>query len=385
MNSRERVLLSLSHKEPDRVPLDIGATPVTGIAKKAYDRLTRHIGLSTDEPPFFDVIQQLASPSEEFLQRFRVDVRNVRPNPGSHWSLRIEEDGDRFRFTDEWGLRWGMPKVGGHYFDMTGNPLGGTGTTAETVRNLPMPDPRDEARYKGMRSRAEAIRKSGHAVVVSSLCAGIFELGGWLRGYEDFYCDLALDENLAASYLDRFLDIKLEYWKRVFDDFGDLIDVAQEADDLGSQNAMLVSPDTYRRIMKPRHEKLFSYIHGRGKAKVFYHSCGSFRPVLGDLIEAGVDILNPVQFNAKDMDAYSLKRDFGEDLVFWGGGVDTQVVLPGKKPAEVKDDVRRQIEILAPGGGFIFNTVHNIQGDVPPENLVAMFEALEEHGIYPVA
>jgi uroporphyrinogen decarboxylase len=384
MTSRERVLTSLAHKEPDRVPLDIGATPVTGIAKKAYERLLGHLSMVEAERPLFDVIQQLVSPSENFLRRFRVDVRNVAPCPGSTWALRIEESGDRFRFVDEWGLTWGMPRVGGHYFDMTGHPLGGAGTTVDTVRMLPMPDPTDQARYKDMRRKAEAIREAGQAVVVSSIGAGIFELGGWLRGYEDFYCDLALDEDLAASYLDRFLDIKLEYWKRVFDELGDLVDVAQEADDLGSQNSMLVSPDSYRSVMKRRHAKLFSYIHGRGKAKVFYHSCGSFREVLGDLIEAGVDILNPVQFNAKDMGAASLKNEFGRDLVFWGGGVDTQDILPRRGPAAVKDDVRRQVEILAPGGGFIFNTVHNIQSDVPPENLVAMFEALEEYGIYPV-
>ncbi|MEI6388698.1 MAG: uroporphyrinogen decarboxylase family protein [Spirochaetota bacterium] len=341
--------------------------------------------MTESERPLFDVIQQLVSPSESFLQHFGVDVRNVAPDPGSGWKLRIEEGEERFRFVDEWGLTWGMPKIGGHYFDMTGHPLGGAGTTAATVRDLPMPDPSDGQRYKDMRRKAQAIRAAGQAVVVSSIGAGIFELGGWLRGYEDFYCDLAIDEELAASYLDRFLDIKLEYWKRVFDELGDLVDVAQEADDLGSQNAMLVSPDTYRRIMKPRHRKLFSYIHGRGDAKVFYHSCGSFHDVLGDLVETGVDILNPVQFNAKDMDAVSLKRDFGKDLVFWGGGVDTQDVLPRRGPAEVRDDVRRQIEILAPGGGFIFNTVHNIQNDVPPENIVAMFETLEEYGIYPVS
>jgi len=384
MTSRERVLTSLSHQEPDRIPVDIGATPVTGIAKTAYDRLIRQLGIAEGERPLFDVIQQIVSPGEEFLTRYRVDVRNVAPNAGSNWSLKIEETGDRFRFVDEWGLTWSMPRVGGHYFDMTGNPLGGPDTTTVTVRKLPMPDPSDGARYKDMRKKAEAIRDAGQAVVVSSISAGIFELGGWLRGYEDFYCDLALDEELTASYLDRFLDIKLEYWKRVFDELGDLVDVAQEADDLGSQNAILVSPDTYRRILKPRHKTLFSYIHGRGKAKVFYHSCGSFREVLGDLIEAGVDILNPVQFNAKDMGAADLKRDFGKDLVFWGGGVDTQEILPRRSPAEVKENVRRQIEILAPGGGFIFNTVHNIQSDVPPENLVAMFEAIEEYGSYPI-
>ena len=159
-------------------------------------------------------------------------------------------------------------------------------------------------------------------------------------------------------------------------------DVVQEADDLGSQNNMLISPQMYRQYVKPRHRELFDFIHRKTDAKIFIHSCGSFREVIPDLIEVGVDIINPVQFNAAHMDSMGLKKDFGKELVFWGGGVDTQRILPKGTVTDVRDCVKRQIEALAPGGGFVFNTVHNIQSDVPPQNIVAMWEALQEYGEY---
>ena len=181
--------------------------------------------------------------------------------------------------------------------------------------------------------------------------------------------------------LDRLVEFKSAYWERALgDESGDLVDVVIEADDLGGQQAPLMSPRTYRQLIQPRHKRLFSFIKAQAPVKLFYHTCGAVRRLIPDLIDAGIDILNPVQISAAGMDLRELKQEFGRDLVFWGGGVDTQGVLGTATPAEIKDHVRRNIEALAPGGGFVFAAVHDIQANVPPENIMAMWEAWREFG-----
>ncbi|QGP91263.1 Uroporphyrinogen decarboxylase (URO-D) [Neomoorella glycerini] len=381
MNSRERLVKALNHEEPDRVPFDLGASLITGIHKIAYQNVLKYIGMKEEEIPIFDVVQQLAAPSENFLQRINVDTRNLSPKNSSKWQLHFEED-DHYRyFTDEWGIVWRMPLGHGLYFDMYKNPL----ADVEDVRDIDkytFPDPDDENRYLGLRERALKLYEQGYAIVMSSISAGIMELGAWLRGFENFYMDLVLRPELISRILDKALEIKMRYWSRVLEEVGDLIQVVQEADDLGTQNSLLISPEMYRKLIKPRHKELFDFIHSKTKAAIFLHCCGAIYELIPDLIEVGVDILNPVQFTAKNMEASKLKREFGNDIAFWGGGVDTQNILPHGTPQQVKDSVRRQIEIFAPGGGFVFNTVHNIQPDVPPENFIAMLEALEEYGKY---
>ncbi|RPI49428.1 MAG: hypothetical protein EHM56_12385 [Chloroflexi bacterium] len=205
----------------------------------------------------------------------------------------------------------------------------------------------------------------------------------WLRGYEPFYIDLAANPDFITTLLDRLVDYKCAYWERALAEVGDMVDAVVEADDLAGQHGMLLSPRTYRRLIKPRHARLFSFIKAQAPVKLFFHSCGAVRPIIHDLIEAGIDILNPVQVSAAGMDPRELKREFGRDLVFWGGGVDTQQVLGTGSPQQVRDDVRRNVEALAPGGGFVFAAVHDIQANVPPENIVAMWEAWREFGTDP--
>jgi uroporphyrinogen decarboxylase len=182
--------------------------------------------------------------------------------------------------------------------------------------------------------------------------------------------------------LDRMVEYKKAYWERALTEIGGLVDVLIEADDMAGQQALLFSPDTYRRLIKPRHQQLFSFIKQQAPVKLFFHSCGAIRPLIGDLIEAGIDILNPVQISAAGMELRELKQEFGGDLVFWGGGVDTQGVLASGTPEDVKEDVKRNIEALAPGGGFVFAAVHDIQADVPPKNIMAMWEAWKTYGVY---
>ena len=176
--------------------------------------------------------------------------------------------------------------------------------------------------------------------------------------------------------------IKLRFWETVFSQIGDILDVIYDADDYGSQLAPLIAPDLWRKMIKPRISELYAFVHDNSRARVFLHSDGAIKSLIPDLIEAGVDGLNPVQFTAAGMDLPELKREFGRDIAFWGGGVDTQKVLPRGTPQEVREQVLRNVETLMPGGGYIFATVHNIQADVPPENIVAMVEALREVGVY---
>ncbi len=180
------------------------------------------------------------------------------------------------------------------------------------------------------------------------------------------------------------MNLQMAYWEKMFDVMqGIPIDVVQMADDLAGQNNLLISPVSYRKLLKPFHKEMFEYIHSKSDAKIFFHSCGSIRPLVPDLIDAGVDILNPVQVNAANMDSANLKRDFGKDICFWGGGVDTQMAFDeSHTPAEVRSDVRKRLEDFMPGGGFVFNTIHNIQGNVPPENIMAMWDTLQEFGKY---
>ena len=214
--------------------------------------------------------------------------------------------------------------------------------------------------------------------MVGSICGGLSEGLFKMRGFEDGYMDLAAEPDRPHRIMEKILEIKLAYWEKVLPLLGDDVDIVGEADDLGGQERTLFSPAAYRRLVKPLQKELFSFLHARTKAKVFFHTCGAVRDLIPDLIEVGVDVLNPVQVSATGMETGALKREFGRDLVFWGGGVDTQRVLGSGTPAEVRDEVRRRVADLRDGGGFVFATVHNVQPNVPAENLVAMWEAFRE-------
>jgi uroporphyrinogen decarboxylase len=383
MTPRGRILTALKHKEPDRVPFDLGSTGITGIHKIAYCNLLAYLGMEGKEIQTFDIIQQLAMVNEDLLQRFKVDTRGVLPKDPLSWSLKIQEE-DKYRyFTDEYGIKWSMPKEGGLYYDMTHHPLSVSNLTVKYIEDYPWPDPQDPARIEGLKEEVEQLQKTDCAIVLNGPGAGLFERSLWMRGFERFYIDLVRDPPLAISLLDKLTDFRIELWELLLDEVGDLVQIVVEADDLATQRSLMISPEMYRRYIKPRHKRVFSFIKEKAPhVHIFFHSCGSIYDLIPDLIEVGVDILNPVQVNAAKMDTKQLKREFGDVLCFWGGGIDTQRVLPRGTPDEVRDEVKRRIDDLAPDGGFIFSTVHNIQADVPPENIIAMWEALQEHGRY---
>jgi len=381
MDSRDRVVQTLNHQEPDRVPFDLGGTGLSTIHVTAYQKLRECLDLPAVEPRVAFVAEQLVLVDQDLAQRLQVDVWPVLPGTASTFEYKYREEGEYRAYTDEWGIGWQKPIVGGFYYDMYHHPLAEADSLDE-FKDYPFPDPMDDARFENLRAQAEAAVAQGKAVALAGPCAGIAEVCSWLRGYEAYYIDLALNQDYVATMLDRLVDFKSAYWERALAEIGHMVDVVVEADDLGGQNAPLMSPRTYRTLIQPRHRRLFSFIKDQAPVKVFYHSCGAVRRLIPDLIEAGIDILNPVQISAADMDLHKLKQEFGRDLVFWGGGVDTQGVLGTATPDEVRSHVRQNIEALAPGGGFVFATVHDIQANVPPENIMAMWEAWQEYGVY---
>jgi uroporphyrinogen decarboxylase len=379
MTSRERLLTALDHREPDRIPYDLGSTQVTGIHVVAYRRLRDHLGLPSVEPRIYDVVQGLALPDDDLVERLGVDVRGLFPLNSHNWKIDVFDAGEYWAYVDEWGMTQHRPKRDGLYFSVVASPLDRQGLTVEDVRAHPWPDTADPRRLDGLRELALAYRAQGRAVMIKGVLAGIFEMSQRVRGMENLLVDLASDETLACAILDTMLEAKLRFWDIALPRLGDLIDVVSEADDYGTQTSQLISPRMFRRVFKPRLQTLFSHIHRLAPhARLFFHSDGNIRPILPDLIEIGIDILNPIHVMATGMEPAALKRDFGRDVCFWGGGLETQRVLPFGTPQEVRDNVRRNVDALAPGGGYVFNTIHNIQADVPPQNVVAMIEALRD-------
>lgn len=383
MNSRERMLATLNHQEPDRVPYDLSSTQVTGISVKAYRRLREALGLPPEEVTLCDHIQQLAMPSEDLLRRLQVDTRGLYALNSHNWKVNPIDAGDYWVYHDEWGITHHMLKPDEQYYSIAEVPLPDLDVTPEQIRNHSWPNMADPQRIAGLRELAGKYRAEGYLVVMKDPFAGIFEMSQRIVGMVNCLMLMSLDAPRIGVLFDKLLELKLSFWEMALPRLGELVDVITYADDYGTNDSQLISPQMFRQQIKPRLKILFSRIKQLAPhAKLFFHSDGSLRPIIPDFIELGVDILNPVQFTAKGMELTGLKRDFGRDLVFWGGGVNTTDVLPFGTPRQVKDDVRRNIEALAPGGGFVFNTVHNILMDVPPENIIAMWEALQEYGRY---
>jgi uroporphyrinogen decarboxylase len=384
MNSRERALLSLNHKEPDRVPFDLGGTVLTSISIHSYKKLRDYLGLPEREIRVMDIFQQIAEIDDDVRDRLECDVRNVAPRSSATFRIdinRTEMPGYEF-FFDEWGIGWRMPSEGGFFYDMYHHPLS-EAASIDDIKQFPWPNPTDPGRFIGLRERARHVKEDlKELVVAGGMAAGMFEITSWMRGYGNIYPDLVNNLPLVEYLMDTIVDLKLAYWEIALPELAGYVDVVQEADDLAGQFGLLISPETYRKVIKPRHKKIVDFVKARTDAKMFYHCCGAIREIIPDLIECGFDIINPVQVSATGMESKALKRDFGDEIVFWGGTVDTQGVFTDGTPAQVRDEVRRRVDDFAPNGGFIAAAVHNIQANVPPENIVAMVEAIREFGNY---
>jgi uroporphyrinogen decarboxylase len=385
MNSRERIIKALNHEEPDRVPFDLAGSTWTGITNTAYQNLRRYLGMEKEEPVWSDVIQQIVIPDEVMLEKLNVDTRGVFPLTSHNWDVysKMKDRGDYFEYFDEWGFTHHFPK-NGHWFSLVKHPMDTVDFEAEgLVESYNWPDASNKLRFYGLRRKAIEFRKQDKIVMTKGLCAGLFEMHQRVRGMENAMLDPFLYPVNSDKVIGKLADLKIEFWDACLDELGDVVDIAGEGDDYGTQQSQLISPDQFREYYKPHFIRVLSFIKKKAPhIKLMFHSCGNVRPVIPDFIEMGVDILNPVHINATGMEPVQLKKDFGKDICFWGGGVDTQKVLPSGTIQEVKDDVHRNIEALASGGGFVFATVHNIQAEVPPENIAAMFEALHTFGKY---
>ncbi len=396
MTSRQRVLKALNHQIPDRVPIDLGGFQ-TGIHKRAYAELLDFLDIKpvrchSDDITILDPVQQLAKPCEEVLERFRVDIRYVCAHGPDSFNGGIEintRDGKLWHdLKDEFGVVWSMPDEQQLYMDISHHPL--ANATISDLDDYPFPNGGDPTRFTGVREQALQMRKETPFAISTGIGGVIYETCWYMRGLERWYMDMIENPAFCEALLDKMLKYWIDYYNGFMAEVGDIIDVVMMGDDLTGQSGPLFSPDFYRKIVKPRQKKLVQHVKSllsragsrETKAKIWYHTCGSCLEYIPDLIDNGIDILNPVQIGLVNMEPKKLKEKFGKKLVFWGGAIDAQHILPFVKPSEVSEHVRRNLEIFKPGGGYVFNNVHNIQVGVPAENIVALFDAAYDFGFY---
>ncbi len=407
-SSRDRVLQSIAHKEPDRVPVDLGATPSSGISATAYNRLKAHLGLS-HPTRIYDVVQQLAQPDEQILDHFKIDAvdigRTFNAQEGD-WHKTILADGTE-GFYPKWFnpikcadgsfevykqdvLIARMPNKG-TFFDQCCFPyLDGYPADFNDIESAMgkvlwaamVHSPWDNAAspnfWTDLRERTMKLRQQSDRALVVVCGCNLFEWGTFLRRMDNFLMDLYLDEKNVERLLDKLLELHLRTLEKVCAAVGDIVDVIRFGDDLGTDLDAFMPPQMYRKYFKPRHKVLCEYVKKNSSMHTFLHTCGSIYSLMPDLIDAGYEILNPMQTNCRNMEPEKLKAEFGNDVTFWGGGCDTRVILNNGSVQDVREDVLRRLDILTPGGGFVFNTVHNILPEVPPQNIVAMFDAINE-------
>lgn len=400
MTSRDRVLTTLRHEEPDKVPIDFGAMRSTGIMAIAYNRLKAYLGLRGGYTRVYDVPQQLAEPEPAILERFQVDVVDLANTMGRHpeewlpWTLpdgslaHVHRSCYPVKRNGQWVLMEGervaarMP-AGVLYFESCNPPLA-QATSSRDITAYPWPVLTDEM-LRLLEEQAKFLYFETEYAVMGGFGGNILELGQSLRGWDTFMMDLAGNRAFAEDLMDTMVEVHLKNLHAYLQAVGDYIQLIQMGDDLGTQKGPQLSPDMYRELIKPRHKAVYQYVKQHSKVHVFLHSCGSIYALIPDLIEAGVEVLNPVQTSAQDMDPARLKHEFGDRLTFWGGGIDTQHLLPEGKPEEIAAQVEERLRIFAPGGGYVFTQVHNVQANVPPENVVAAYDAAIRARDYPIS
>ena len=384
MTPRERVQTALYHQEPDRIPIDLGGSVVTSIGLEAYASLRQRLGLPRREIRTMETVQQIAFVDEDAMDALGADIVPVFANPPSGGAPIFTDDGNGGdSFVDDFGATLARPRDCG-YYDWRTFPL--SEPSIDAMHRMPWPNPADPALYRGLRERVKALRGSTDRALFGMAPGGhdLFNQLFRVRGMEEGMVDLVANLEFAEAFFDRLTATIITAQELFLAEVGDLIDVHFAADDLAGQSGPLVSPATWRKLIKPRQARIMAAIKARTRAPVFYHSCGAIREFLPDLVEIGVDIVNPVQVAAAGMDTRELKRLFGNRLSFWGGGVDTQKVLPYGTMAEVRAEVERRVADLAPGGGFVFNPVHNIQPGVPAENIAEAYAVARCMGTYPL-
>lgn len=407
MSPRERIRASFAHREPDRIPIDFSGHRSSGIAALAYANLRNHMGLPKKPIRVYDPIQQMAIVDEDVLERFRVDTIELGRAfalDDASWADWTLPDGSPCqmpawalpeRLKGEWVFRSKSGRViarmpdGALYFEQAyfpftdeGGPNTIPGAMAESmwhsIASPPGPIREGPLGLRRLVEGARDLRAKTDRAILGLFGGNLLESGQFLYRNDNFFMLLAAEPQKAHDFLDRLVEIHLTQLEEFLGAVGSYIDILVFGDDLGMQTGPQISPAMYREFFKPRHGLMWTRAKQLADVKVMLHCCGGVRDLLPDLIDAGLDAINPVQISCSGMDAHGLKRDFGRDLVFWGGGCDTQMVLPNATPEAVRRHVNEQVRILSSGGGFVFQQVHNVLAGVPPENVVAMFDAVNE-------
>jgi uroporphyrinogen decarboxylase len=414
MTSRACVLAAIHHKQPDRVPVDLGATPSSGISAIAYSNLLKHLG-RTDLPVLvYDVVQQLAQPDLSILDQFGVDVldigRTFNDQPSDwipttlangapafypKWYKPTKLADNSFVTYDDDGKRIlsRMP-VGATFFDQTyfpyvdGYPESYEGLDAEMHRIMWARDAHSPWDHAGeddfwiqLRQKTLKLRQSTDKALLVVCGCNLFEWGTFLRKMDNFLMDLLCDQENVEKLLDQLIIRHLATLEKVCKAVGDIVDIIRFGDDLGMSSGPFMDLETYQKLFAPRHKMLCDYVKANSSMHTFIHSCGSISLFMSDMIEAGIEVFNPVQTNAYQMSPDYLKKTFGQKCTFWGGGIETVGTLNNGTPDQIRKQVLERMKIFSKGGGFVFNTVHNILPDVPPENIVAMYEAVKEFNL----
>jgi len=405
MTSRERVLAACNHRQPDRVPIDLSGHRSSGIAAIAYAKLRDYLGLPKKTLRVYDPVQQLVIVDDDIMEKFGVDTielgRGFALDEGS-WADWTLPDGTPCKMpmwalpekqNGQWVIRSKSGRVIAHmpegalYFEQTYFPFmdeNGPKTIPEAMQesmwHAVAGPPGPWVTDAQLREGAKRLRQKTDKAIVGLFGGNLLEAGQFLYRNDNFFMLLAGEPERAQKFLDDLVEIHLAKLEIFLGAVGAYIDIIVFGDDLGMQSGPQVSPKMYREFFKPRHKLMWSRAKQLANVKVMLHCCGGVRELLPDLIDAGLEAINPVQISCSGMDARELKAEFGKEMVFWGGGCDTQAILPNATPDEVRRYVTEQVQVLSPGGGFVFQQVHNILANVPPENVVAMFEAAQEIG-----
>ena len=405
MTSRERVRKVLNHEEADRMPIDFGAMRSTGMTAVAYNHLKKYLGLDTRTTKIYDIWQQLAEPEMNLIERFHGDVvqlHRLAPSFGiniDEWKMGEDvegtpslvakgfnpvtnEKGDKLILNGEGRVIAHLP-AGGYYYDQVDHPLKDAETTDDIDERIDF-TPMSQYEAEWLRQEAKKLYENTDKAILGEFVGTVvYESGQYDFGYDVYYENLVIEKELVHYYNRRRIDMLKASVKTYLDAVGDYIDIIHMGDDLGTQQAPQISIEMYREMIKPYQKELFQYIHElRPDVKVFYHCCGSIYPFIPDLIDAGVDILNPVQLTAKGMDARQLKEEFGDRLTFWGGGCNMTTTGTNGTLEEIEAEVKELSGIFKKGGGYVFNQVHNVQNDVTPERVIAIYDSAYKYSGY---
>ncbi|MDC7233347.1 MAG: uroporphyrinogen decarboxylase family protein [Spirochaetales bacterium] len=416
MTPRERVLAAINHKEPDRVPVDLGATPSSGISAIAHARLMKHLGWD-DKTLIYDVVQQLAQPGERLIDRLGVDVLDIGRTfnekdsdwygislPGQYkafnpaWFRPVQDDSGSWISYHKDGTPIAAMPEGATFYDQTifpwldGYPDSRKGMEESLDEAMDkilwanmVHSPWDHAGeadfWQTLRQKTLKLREESDKALLVVCGSNLFEWGTFLRRMDNFLMDLYIDQDNVAILMELLMERHMKTLEKVCDAVGDVVDVLRFGDDLGMDSGPFMGMEIYTELFHDHRKKLCSYVHDNSGMKTFLHSCGSIYQYIPSLIDEGIDIINPLQTNCLDMEPEKVKAEFGKDMCFWGGGMDPRVILNNGTPAMVRDEVKRRLDILSPGGGYVFNNIHNIMPDVPPENILALFDAVLEYRI----